>query len=167
MAWKKICCAVDLSERSHDALLAAADLARDKGALLTVTAVHEATPRVGTDLLAPSEAGAQYARELEEVLVAWGEEAAARSGGAVQTRVLVGADAAEEIVRFARENGFDLLVIGTHGRTGLRRLVLGSVAERVVREAACPVLVVRPPPEVAAAGTGARPEASRPGVPLH
>jgi nucleotide-binding universal stress UspA family protein len=52
-------------------------------------------------------------------------------------------DAAEEIVRVAREEGCDLIVMGTHGRTGLRRLVMGSVAEEVLREARCPVLTVR------------------------
>jgi nucleotide-binding universal stress UspA family protein len=45
--------------------------------------------------------------------------------------------------RFAREKSIDLLVIATHGRSGLTRLVLGSVAEQVVRQADCPVLVVR------------------------
>jgi nucleotide-binding universal stress UspA family protein len=49
-----------------------------------------------------------------------------------------------EIAAFAKEGGHDLVVMGTHGRTGLRHLVIGSVAERVVREAHCPVLVVRP-----------------------
>jgi nucleotide-binding universal stress UspA family protein len=52
--------------------------------------------------------------------------------------------AAEEICRFAREDGFDLVVVGTHGRTGIRHFMLGSVAEKVVREAHSPVLVVRP-----------------------
>lgn len=50
---------------------------------------------------------------------------------------------AEEIVRFANEEGIDLIVVGTHGWTGLRHLVLGSTAENVVRTANCPVLTVR------------------------
>jgi nucleotide-binding universal stress UspA family protein len=52
--------------------------------------------------------------------------------------------AAAEIVRLAEEVGADLVVVGTHGRTGIRRLVLGSVAEEVVRTAPCPVYVARP-----------------------
>lgn len=48
-----------------------------------------------------------------------------------------------EIVRYAREHDIDLIVIGTHGRGGLKHVLLGSVAERVVRKAACPVLTVR------------------------
>jgi len=51
---------------------------------------------------------------------------------------------ADEIVKFAGER-FDLVVVATHGRTGVRRLVLGSVAEHVVRESSVPVLVVRVP----------------------
>ena len=50
----------------------------------------------------------------------------------------------EEIVRFAKEHQIDLIVIGSHGRRGLSHLLLGSVAERVVRVAGCPVLTVRP-----------------------
>jgi nucleotide-binding universal stress UspA family protein len=51
----------------------------------------------------------------------------------------------EEIIRFAREKDIDLIVMGTHGHTGLAHLLLGSVAERVVRRAPCPVLTVRHP----------------------
>ena len=49
-----------------------------------------------------------------------------------------------EIVRYARENEIDLIVIGTHGRGGLAHMLLGSVAEKVIRKASCPVLTVRP-----------------------
>jgi nucleotide-binding universal stress UspA family protein len=50
----------------------------------------------------------------------------------------------EEIVRFARERDVDLIVIGTHGRTGLAHILLGGVTDKVVRRAPCPVLTVRP-----------------------
>jgi nucleotide-binding universal stress UspA family protein len=50
-----------------------------------------------------------------------------------------------EIVQYARENHMDLIVLGTHGRSGLTHMLLGSVAERVVRTAGCPVLTIRPP----------------------
>ena len=49
-----------------------------------------------------------------------------------------------EIVRYAREHEIDLVIVGTHGRSGLKHVFLGSVAERVVRKAPCPVLTVRP-----------------------
>ena len=56
-------------------------------------------------------------------------------------------DAAAEIVRVADERGVDLIVISSHGRTGLGRIIFGSTAEAVVRHARCPVLVVKPPPD--------------------
>lgn len=49
-----------------------------------------------------------------------------------------------EIVRYAKENDVDLIIMGTHGRSGLAHVLLGSVAEKVVRKAPCPVLTVRP-----------------------
>lgn len=59
--------------------------------------------------------------------------------------VLLQGDPAEEIVRYGRDAGMDLIVMGTHGRTGVERLVLGSVAEKVLRDASCSVLVVKLP----------------------
>jgi len=53
-------------------------------------------------------------------------------------------DAAEEIVRYAKAHGIHLIVLGTHGRTGVSRVLMGSVAERVIRSAPCPVLTVPP-----------------------
>jgi hypothetical protein len=54
-------------------------------------------------------------------------------------------DAADEIVRYAGGHGIDLIVLGTHGRTGVSNLLAGSVTERVIRSAPCPVLAVPPP----------------------
>jgi nucleotide-binding universal stress UspA family protein len=59
--------------------------------------------------------------------------------------VLLTGDEATEIVRLAVDEGFDLIVMGTHGRTGLSRLLMGSVAEQVLRRAPCPVLTVKQP----------------------
>jgi nucleotide-binding universal stress UspA family protein len=60
----------------------------------------------------------------------------------VQEKVTVGKPAAE-ILRVARDDGVDLIVMGTHGRTGVRHLLLGSVAEEVMRHAPCPVFTLR------------------------
>jgi nucleotide-binding universal stress UspA family protein len=57
--------------------------------------------------------------------------------------VLLEGDPATEIVRYATDAGMDLIVMGTHGRTGLERLLMGSVAEKVMRESTCSVLVVK------------------------
>lgn len=62
-----------------------------------------------------------------------------------QTAVLHGVPY-EELLKYAQQNGIDLIVIGTHGRKGLDRIIFGSTAERVVRNAFCPVLTVRKPP---------------------
>jgi nucleotide-binding universal stress UspA family protein len=61
-----------------------------------------------------------------------------------ERRLLTGSPA-ETIVEFAAAEGVDLIVMGTHGRTGLRRLLMGSIAEAVIRTATCPVLIYRAP----------------------
>lgn len=63
--------------------------------------------------------------------------------GDVVRNICTGAPVAE-ILRYAKENAIDMIVMGTHGHTGLEHVLMGSVAERVVRSAACPVLTVRP-----------------------
>jgi nucleotide-binding universal stress UspA family protein len=70
-------------------------------------------------------------------------DAAAQAGPDVPITVArIGGDPAEEILRYARRHPIDLIVVGTHGHTGAGRMLLGNVAERVVRGARCPVLVV-------------------------
>jgi nucleotide-binding universal stress UspA family protein len=65
------------------------------------------------------------------------------SGVSVRPKVVCG-DFAEEILECAKEESVDMIVMGTHGRTGVNRLLFGSVAEKVLRRAPCPVLAVRP-----------------------
>jgi nucleotide-binding universal stress UspA family protein len=93
-------------------------------------------------LVAPADVAETSLVELEKTMEMWRNEAERLVGRTVRSTVLPG-DPTGEIVRLAREHAFDLTVVGTHGRRGLKRLVLGSVAERVVREAPCAVLVVR------------------------
>jgi nucleotide-binding universal stress UspA family protein len=64
------------------------------------------------------------------------------------TRSLLVGDEASEIVRFAEDKHADLIVMGTHGRTGFGRLLMGSVAETVLRQAPCPVLTIKTPMKV-------------------
>jgi universal stress protein A len=101
----------------------------------------------------------QYARALHAELhllhVHWSSEvevarlladAAAQAGPDVPATVAgTGGDPADEILRYATRHPIDLIVVGTHGRTGVSRMLLGSVAERVMRGARCPVLVVPAP----------------------
>ncbi len=63
----------------------------------------------------------------------------------VTTHVLLGVSPGWGIVRYAEDNGFDVIVVATHGRSGLPRLVLGSVADKIVRGSSIPVMVLRPP----------------------
>jgi len=64
--------------------------------------------------------------------------------GARLTTAIAHGRASTAIIDYARENNIDLIVIATHGRTGIEHLIFGSTAERVVRESPCPVLTVRP-----------------------
>ena len=79
----------------------------------------------------------EYARrEMEEL-----REAILRKGGVAEIKIAVGS-AVEQIGKYVRKAGVDLIITSTHGRTGLRRVFIGSTAERLVRHATCPVLVV-------------------------
>jgi nucleotide-binding universal stress UspA family protein len=124
----------------------ATDLARRYAAKLSIVHVHQPVMYAAPDafLLRPS-------NELEEVMTAVGKKleeiaGSVRGDGTLQidTKLLQGAPV-QEIGRLAADGGYDLIVMGTHGRTGVAHALIGSVAERVVRTAACPVLTVRLP----------------------
>ncbi len=141
--WSAICCAIDFSDASRFAMEEAADLARVFEAKLMLLHVHDTRPQLGAGAVEWSPLPfALAAVDLQRDICAWRCEAEERSGLKVCSVVLAG-DPAVEIVRFARERGVDLLVVGKHGRCRLERLVLGSVAAKVVRNAPCPVMVVR------------------------
>jgi nucleotide-binding universal stress UspA family protein len=119
----------------------AADLASRSEAELVLIHVFE-PPEAPTDMPPPPESLKATRTDLERKLEGWKSEAVRLSGRPVAAEVVEGS-AADEISRAAQERGVDLLVVGTHGRRGLRHLLIGSVAERLVRVAHCPVLVVR------------------------
>ncbi len=125
----------DFSASAEEAGRVAAEMARQSGAILHV--VHVIPPV--TD---PSGS----AERLSRAVKSFGEK-----GSQVESALLSGRPA-REIVAYARDKRVDLIVLGTHGRTGVTRAILGSVSEGVVRLAPCPVLTV---PVVPAA----RPEA--------
>lgn len=140
--WKKICCAVDLSESSRRALEAASDLASRLRADLTLLYVNGASSNaVGEAGVSPSELVARTNREIRPQVNRWASEVVGRP---VSTAMLSG-DPADEILSFLRDRPADLLVLGTHTRTGFARWLVGSVAESVARRSACPVLLVRTP----------------------
>jgi len=143
--YDRICCAVDFSTPSRATLEEAAMLARALGAELTLVYVSasEGAPSAAARMLeAPPELFEEARAELERKLETWRAEAEKIVGRRVTAQLLSG-DPASEIVRHAKEEACDLIVVGTHGRSGIAHLVLGSVAERVVRTAHGPVLVGR------------------------
>ncbi len=144
MTFQRIACAVDFSEESRAAVADAAELARRFGVELTLVHVHLPPPQAAIDALGSSELAELDAEEVEQQLAVWKAEAERLADRPVKTALLAGSPGSE-LVRYARDRHVDLIVLGTHGRTGLRRAVLGSVAEHVVRHAHCPVLVVRRP----------------------
>ncbi len=143
-AWTRICCPVDLSPVSRVAMEAAAELASRFGAELTLLHVVERVPRPVTSetLVAQHELLELGGFELERAVAEWRDAAVPIASRPVDYALVPG-DPATEITRFAAEGRFDLVVMGTHGRTELEHAALGSVAERVVRAAPCAVLVVR------------------------
>jgi nucleotide-binding universal stress UspA family protein len=109
-----------------------------------VASFRAAAPGAAAALIgvAPVQIPEEVRQQVRASLATMLADALARTGAAGETRVMEG-EAANAIVACAEELGAELVVVGTHGRTGLRRLALGSVAERVVRNASCSVLTVR------------------------
>jgi nucleotide-binding universal stress UspA family protein len=143
---RRILVPTDFGEPSGKALLYARALGQAFGAALHVLHVVEDPYIVGAavhgylaavpDLRDRALADGQ--RRLEEALPA------AERGPSLEALVRMG-NPCEEILRYARDKDAGLIVMGTHGRSGVAHLLLGSVAEKVVRSAPCPVLTVRHP----------------------
>ena len=152
---KRILVTSDFSVSSKAALRYAAALAQEFGAEILL--IHVVPTMLPTDL---SHLGLTTEEKRlihgAKDLLPFVREAELDSKLPVRLQVLNGTPA-EEICKAAKENASDLIVIATHGNTGLKHFCLGSVAEKVVRHAPCPVLVVRqkehdfliPPPESA------------------
>jgi nucleotide-binding universal stress UspA family protein len=148
IAIKTILLPTDGSECSTKAMTYALSFAKQYGG--RVVALHVIDRRweeqarvsfveIGQDLTQKIRDG--YAEEARRIvqLVA---DAGARAGVPVVTRIITGIPF-DEIVQIGKELPADLIIMGTHGRTGVSHLLLGSVAEKVVRRAPCPVLTVR------------------------
>ncbi|MGE3959954.1 MAG: universal stress protein [Vicinamibacterales bacterium] len=147
MALKSILVATDFGEASNAALNYGRELARTFGATLHVLHVADdvymrlggdAYVAVLPDLQKDVEAAAH--RQLDELLIDNDPNPLP-----VKKAVVTSAATAIAIVQYARDMGIDLIIVGTHGRGAVAHLLMGSVAERVVRTAHCPVLTVRHP----------------------
>jgi nucleotide-binding universal stress UspA family protein len=143
--FRQILHATDFSRASRPALARAIALARQNRARLSIA--HAVSPLViplGEGFVSPSTYEAidrsahDHAKKQLAAVVARAKKAGARTTG-----LLLDGLPHEQVPRAARRTRADLIVIGTHGRTGVSKLLLGSVAERIVRLAPCPVLTVR------------------------
>jgi nucleotide-binding universal stress UspA family protein len=143
MTWKRIGCSVDFSPESRAALVQAAELATRFGAELTLVHVDDRSRGPTTDAtLSGSVSLARGRLELERLLGEWSDDARRLTSRPVDFLLLAG-DPATELLKAAAERPYDVIVMGTHGRAEVDRLVFGSVAQAVVRDARCSVLVVR------------------------
>jgi nucleotide-binding universal stress UspA family protein len=135
--FEKILCPVDFDQNSVVALRLAAELAQERKATLYLLHVVAMPPGPEVALPFGQMEGAARAK-LAQLAHRWIDD---------KTRYAIDVamgDPSSEVLRVAKRKRVNLIVLATHGRKGLRRLVLGSVAERVVREAPCPVLTVKP-----------------------
>jgi nucleotide-binding universal stress UspA family protein len=148
--FKHVLIAIDFSSGSAPALALAAGMVRAGGAELTLLHVHA----LGFSLELPAarapldnESRARSLRALERLAYPWRD----RVGGV--NLVVREGDPATEITAFAEAHGVDLIALGTHGRRGMDRLILGSVAEHVSRLSHCSVLAVHQPPSGSVLGS--------------
>jgi nucleotide-binding universal stress UspA family protein len=141
---KRILVPVDFSAPSRAALWRAGELATALGATVELLHVVDLPqpPHVISEghVPLPPEYRQDVLRETESHLRDWLETAMIP---ATIHRALGEGQPFVEIVKYAREHGVDLIVMGTHGRGGMSRLLLGSVADKVIRTAPCPVMTVR------------------------
>ena len=128
---------IDLSESSPDVIATATALAKaNEGKIIFVYVAIPELPASSGAAIAPVEEVVQQEREKFE-------HVRPTDPTVPSEHIFRRGDPADEILDVARETGCDLIVMGTHGRTGLKRVLMGSVAEKVVRNAECPVLTIR------------------------
>jgi nucleotide-binding universal stress UspA family protein len=137
---KKILFPTDFSHTGDAALKLATSLARERGETLLIVHVEEPPAAYGGGEMyygLPDPATEDLQRMLEEVKPEDPEVE-------YEHRLVTG-DPAHAVARLAEEEDVELIVMGTHGRTGVMRLLMGSVAESIVRRAPCPVLTLKQP----------------------
>jgi len=140
----KILVPIDFSEHSRRALDEAIGLALKFDAELHLVHCYQLYPVGGIppyDVVMPATLERSIREDARDLLAAWGRQADAR-GAKVVEHLATGA-ASSCIADLAETLAADLIVMGTHGRTGLQHVLLGSVAERTIRIAPCPVLTVK------------------------
>jgi nucleotide-binding universal stress UspA family protein len=151
---KRILAPTDFSEHSNHALRYAAGLAQQFGATLVLLHVvsNEALESISKAHVPPVPVDKVYEDLTREIHEQYAMHVASEVRKALEIEILVLPGAPfVEIIRVARLKGADVIVMATHGRTGLSHALVGSVTEKVVRKAPCPVLSIRPVGSEAAA----------------
>ena len=139
---KKILAPTDMSEFSEAGVRYALDLARTVGAEVTIYYVLSTDELMQQDLVGPL---SHILEKYEQALRKFLDERFSDIIPLVEVRTKVEIGAPDDnIVQEAEKGGMDMIVLSTHGRTGLSHILVGSVTERVVRHAPCPVLSIRP-----------------------
>ncbi|HEU4523105.1 MAG TPA: universal stress protein [Thermoanaerobaculia bacterium] len=146
MAIKRILAATDFDELATVAVRYAADLARSAGAELIILFADPFAPPPEFTVDQVDNIAAAIEQARVRALQELNRYAESLIGNDISWRAIVAVGTpAASIIRTAQEEHADLIAMGTHGRSGLRRLLLGSVAERVMREAPVPLLTIRNP----------------------
>ena len=151
----QILATLDGSKLSEKAVPFALELAKSNNAIIHLLHVvsrqaeYEAPRGYGDAAVQAAEMSRDLARQLVEAQLSRGRQyldstaaEITNTGLKVETAILEGA-ADEKIVEYSRENGIDLIVMNTHGHSGFKRLIMGSVTDRVIRSVEVPVLVLR------------------------
>ena len=150
--FKRILVAIDGTRASQRAFQTALALAEDQRAVLDIVHVLEIVPPLPAGPMGGAYVSADYVDAMTQALRRSGERTLAKAateagarGVSAETALVTGTDGsvADSILQQAKKRRADLVVVGTHGRRGLRRAVMGSDAEAVLRECRVPVLVVR------------------------
>ncbi len=152
MTMQRILVGVDFSPESEAAIRTAFTFAHTFGSVITLLHVHE-EPSLMNGIVpgADSAADEKMLHAAAEAQLAtlrdslYTRDPRTLEGGITVELAVAGGVPADVILSRAKAGGFDLIVMGTHGRTGLRRLLVGSVAEAVIRGAPCPVVTVHLP----------------------
>ncbi len=146
LSFKKILCPVDFSDLSLNAMRVALELASQHQAelhLLYVFAGYDAIALNPETAMIPMPRWLTDLRKIAQEKLAALPGADFKQSGPAIVRAMSDGTPIYEILQYAQHQNIDLIVISTHGRTGLKHLVIGSVAENIVRSSSCPVLTIR------------------------
>lgn len=147
MTYQHILVPIDGSDTSLAAVDKAAEFAKAFNAKITVVQVMALDPYIAAEYISAAQTNDMIERARRAILddLATAKTKFAEFGVEVETKLLEGQVVHRELVQAAQDLAADLIIIGSHGRTGLKKLFLGSVAQNVLNDVQIPVLVVRHP----------------------